>query len=126
MWMCPTCNHQDNIFYSSLGLFPKRNPNYDWKKVLPGYTSEVVWRNDFHLFEDIFQIENPVCGYLGNSNNTPFHSTAKEENIDPSTINSTFGYMTGDNNRSIRYFDLMKKEGKISYDDFKEHFEEIK
>ena len=112
-------DNQDNIFYSSLGLFPKRNPNYDWKKVLPGYTSEVVWRNDFHLFEDIFQIENPVCGYLGNSNNTPFHSTAKEENIDPSTINSTFGYMTGDNNRSIRYFDLMKKEGKISYDDFK-------
>jgi len=83
-------DNQDNIFYAGLGLFPKRNPKYDWKKVLPGHTSEVVWENEFYPFEDIFQIKNPTCGYLGNSNNTPFHSTAEEDNIDPSTINPTF------------------------------------
>ncbi len=110
---------EDNIFYSSLGLFPKRNPKYDWKKVLPGHTSEVVWGEDFHSFDKIFQIKNPSSGYLGNCNHSPFNATAPGQNIDPSSINPTFGYMSGENNRSVRLHHLLGTSEKISYEDFK-------
>ena len=112
-------DNQDNIFYAGLGLFPKRNPKYDWQKVLPGHTSEVVWGNDFFEFENLAQLHNPPTGYLGNSNHSPFNATVPADNINPTTINPTFGYMTGDNNRSMRYHYLMGQQDKISYEDFK-------
>jgi len=121
----PTTNlmyadNQDNIYYVGLGLFPKRNPAYNWKNVLPGHTSEVVWEPDFYPLSELAQYHNPSSGYLGNCNHTPFNASAPEDNIAPTSINSTMGYMTGDNNRSYRYHDLMGKKGKISYGEFKE------
>lgn len=112
-------DNQDNIFYAGLGLFPKRNPNYNWKKVLPGHTSEVIWKPEFHQFEELAQVHNPASGYVGNSNHTPFNATVPNDNINPSTINPTFGYLTGDNNRSIRYHHLMGEQDKISFEDFR-------
>ncbi len=112
-------DNQDNIFYAGLGLFPKRNPKYDWQNVLPGYTSEVIWASDFHSFEELVQYHNPPSGYLSNCNHSPFEATTPEYNVDPATINSTFGYMTGNNNRSLRYHDLINEKEKISYDEFK-------
>lgn len=108
-----------NIFYAGLGLFPKRNPKFNWKNVLPGHTSEAIWKPEFHTFEEIAKIENPQSGYVFNSNNTPFNATAPSDNLKAENFNSTFGYMTGDNNRSRRFNRLLEASGKISYEDFK-------
>lgn len=113
-------DREDNIFYTGLGLFPKRNPKFDWEKVLPGHTSEAVWEDDFVDFDELPQVLNPPSGYVGNCNNTPFNATTPEYNIKPTDINSTLGYMTGDNNRSLRYHYLMGQKDKISYEEFKE------
>lgn len=113
-------DRESNIFYSSLGHFPNRNPNYDWKNVLPGDTSTAVWSDDEYLpYDSLILYENPAAGYLYNTNNTPFHATAKNENIDPSTINSSIGYLTEDNNRAHRFRELIEAKEQISYEDFK-------
>ena len=110
---------ESNIFFIGNGNFPKRNANYDWKKVLPGNTSETLWASDFLPMDSLAQILNPDCGYVFNTNNTPFNATAAVENIDKQTINKTIGYFEFDNNRSIRFQHLIGQEAKIDYEDFK-------
>ena len=108
----------DTIFYVSNGKIPIRNPKYDWSKTLPGNTSETLW-NTFHPFEDLPQIINPKAGYLFNTNNTPFDATAADENLLPQNFDKTMGIETWENNRSMRFVELMKGKQKLSYEDFK-------
>ena len=111
---------ESNIFYIGNGNFPKRNPKYNWKKVLPGNTSETLWEEEFLRIDSLAQVLNPDCGYVFNTNNTPFNATAAIENIDPKTVNKTIGYFEWDNNRSVRFQHLIGQEAKIDYEDFKQ------
>ena len=111
-------DRNDTIFYVSNGKIPIRNPKYDWSKTLPGNTSETLW-NTFHPFEDLPQIINPKAGYLFNTNNTPFDATAADENLLPQNFDTTMGIETWENNRSMRFVELMKDKQKLSYEDFK-------
>lgn len=110
---------ESNIFFIGNGNFPKRNEDYDWKKVLPGNTSETLWEADFLPIDSLAQILNPDCGYVFNTNNTPFNATAAIENIDKKTVNKTIGYFEWDNNRSTRFQHLIGQETKIDYEAFK-------
>ncbi len=113
-------DQDDNIFYMCNGQFPYRNPKYNWQEILPGNTSENLWeRNNYHPRTELAQIENPKCGYLFNCNNTPFNATGLDENIDPKTIDPTFGYMTKNSNRAIRFRELIDQYDKVSYEDIK-------
>ena len=109
----------DNIFYIGNGNFPYRNPNYDWKKVLPGNTSETLWEEKFYPVDSLAFVINPKSGYVFNTNNTPFNATAPEENIDSNSINHTMGYFKYDNNRSTRFQHLIQQYEKLSYEEFK-------
>jgi acyl-homoserine-lactone acylase len=55
----------DTIFYINNALIPVRNthPAYDWKKTLPGNTSQTLWTN-FRTIKELPQYINPKCGYL--------------------------------------------------------------
>jgi acyl-homoserine-lactone acylase len=110
---------ESNIYYLGNGNFPKRNPNYDWKKVLPGNTSATLWEADFLPIDSLAQVLNPNCGYVFNTNNTPFNATAPAENIDSNDINPTIGYLKWDNNRSLRFQHLIGQYEKLDYEDFK-------
>lgn len=113
-------DRKDNIFFLSNGQFPYRDPNYDWFNVLPGDTSATLWEaNKWHPLEEVLQIHNPSSGYLYNTNNTPFHASGDEDDIDPSDIEPTMGYLWEDNNRSIRAKKLIDSYDKIDYEDFK-------
>jgi len=109
----------DNIYYLCNGLFPYRNPEYDWKKVLPGDTSATLWDAKFHPIDDLPQVLNPQSGYLINTNNTPFNCTGPGDNLNPDDFDITMGFLTDDNNRSLRYHDLISKYEKLSYADWK-------
>lgn len=112
---------EGNIQYISLGQFPYRDPSYDWLSVLPGNTSKTLWEPKFHPFSDLARYVNPSSGYVFNTNGTPFFATSPEDNIDPLTINKTFGYQdpTKMNNRTIRSRDLIGQYDKVNWEDFK-------
>lgn len=112
-------DRKDNIYFLSNGQFPYRNPNYDWLNVLPGDTSATLWEPKWHPLEELVQYHNPSSGYLYNTNNTPFHAAGDLDNIDPTSVDQTFGYLWEDNNRSIRAKKLIESYGKITYEDFK-------
>ncbi|WKK83354.2 penicillin acylase family protein [Marivirga arenosa] len=107
-----------NIFYVCNAKLPKRNSNFMWNKVLPGDTSATIW-NKFHDFSELPQYTNPVSGYLFNMNNTPFNATGKIDNLDSLKYPREMGYSLSDNNRSVRFQNLMRQEEKLSYNDFK-------
>lgn len=110
---------EDNIFYLGNGNFPYRNPSYNWKKVLPGNTSATLWDKRFYPIDSLAQVLNPSCGYVFNTNNTPFNATAPSENIDSNSVPATMGYLKWDNNRSKRFQHLMQQYDKLSYEEFK-------
>lgn len=112
-------DREDNIFYVSNGKISMRDPQYDWKKTLPGNTSSTL-PGEYHPFSDLPQITNPRAGYLFNTNNTPFNSTAPEENMKFEDYDSTMGYVHRENNRSLRFMQLIDGYDKLSYQDFKD------
>ena len=108
----------DNIFYISNGLIPKRNNKYKWTDVLPGNTSETLW-TEYYKTSELPQVINPKSGYIYNANHSPFKSTSLNENPNPENFNSNMGFETFDNNRSTRIFELIESFNAIDYKDFK-------
>lgn len=108
----------DTIFYVSNGKIPKRETGYDWKNTVPGNTSATLWK-EFHPLKALPQYVNPASGYLVNTNHTPFNATGKTDNLKASDFDPTMGYETYDNNRSIRFQQLISGYDKLSYDNFK-------
>jgi len=112
---------EDNIYYLSNGRFPKRNPTYNWSKVLPGNTSETLWNQDLIPFDSLPQVLNPKSGWVFNTNNSPFSATDSIGNFKETPLNKQMGFQTTgmENNRSNRFLELMKEYDSISYTDFK-------
>ena len=108
----------DNIFYISNGLIPKRNNKYKWTDVLPGNTSETLW-TEYYKTSELPQVINPKSGYIYNANHSPFKSTSLNENPNPKNFNSNMGFETFDNNRSTRIYELIESFNAIDYKDFK-------
>jgi acyl-homoserine-lactone acylase len=110
---------EDNIMYLSNGLFPKRNPKYNYLNVLAGNTSENWWQPNFLPTDSLALLINPKAGYVFNCNNTPFNATAPQDNLKISQINPSINYIKFDNNRSLSFQQLIGKYEKLSYADFK-------
>lgn len=110
---------QGNIFYISNARLPIRNPAYDWSQVLPGDTSATLWTETYPL-DSVPQVLNPDCGYVFNTNHSPYNATAIGQNPALPPRQWTMGFRTYENNRSLRLRELIERSGKISYERFKE------
>jgi len=108
----------DTIFYMSNGKIPLRDKNYNWQTTLPGNTSKTLWES-YHPIEDLPHYINPASGYLFNSNHSPFNASSTENNLRVADFDATMGYETWENNRSVRFKELLNPLDKISYEDFK-------
>ena len=108
----------DTIYYLSNGRIPVREPGYDWRGTLPGNTSRTRW-TECHSVEKLPQVLNPPSGYVFNTNHSPFKATTHGDCAGAAPYDSTMGYETHDNNRSLRVVELLKEYKKISFDDFK-------
>ena len=110
----------DNVFYIFNGLFPKRQPGFDWRGVLPGNTSKTLWTEYIPLNERP-QIKNPDCGYVYNVNHTPFKCTCENEWLPRNNYDSLVAYdqLTDDNIRSLRFRDIYEDGSKLSMEDLK-------
>ncbi|MDW3647075.1 MAG: penicillin acylase family protein [Bacteroidia bacterium] len=110
---------EDNIFYVSNSRLPKRNPNYDWTKVLPGDTSATLWSDEYYPLDSLPLYLNPESGYVYNTNHSPFYATGDKDNLKPTDVNKTLGHPHVNNNRSLRFKELIDQYDKLDYEDFK-------
>ena len=111
---------EDNIYFVHNVKSPIRNSNYDWKKVLPGNDSSLIW-TEFHPFENIPQILNPSSGYIFSTNQNPFFVTANEDNLLPENYNPTMGFQTRTTNRAYRAYELLDKDTSISFNEISQY-----
>ena len=107
-----------NIFYIFSGLLPKRNPHYNWVKALPGDTSATKWIDYFRV-DELPIVENPPCGIIYNTNNSPFHVTCPGYNPDSTRYDHTCSMdWNHQNNRDLRSRELLLTDKKISFEEF--------
>ncbi len=111
----------DTIFYINNAVMPKRNPKYNYREVIGLKTDDVLW-DDFHTADELVQYVNPECGYVFNTNNLPTNATCIEEQRDINEWPEYFGFDKdlGDNNRALRFMELIALPGRMSYDRMKE------
>ena len=109
---------QDNIYYLNNGLFPKRDANFGWLELVQGDTSATLW-NEYYPVKDLIQRTNPVCGYVFNTNNSPYTCTAADERPKYSDYPSTMGHLMIENNRSMRLQELISSYDKLSMEDIR-------
>jgi acyl-homoserine-lactone acylase len=111
----------DTIMYINNAVMPKRNPEFNYRKVIGLTTDAPLW-TDFHPVEDLVQYVNPSCGYVFNTNNLPTNATCESEQRDISEWPDYFGFDKdlGDNNRAFRFMELIALPGRMTFDRMKE------
>lgn len=107
---------EDNLLYLCNGMIPQRPDSFDYSGTLLG-KKENCWSNYLSLEEKPL-LENPDCGYLFNTNNTPTIASCdsvREEMKVPYT-----DLRPGLNNRAHRFLELIESEmGLLNWEDFK-------
>lgn len=122
-----------NIFHISNFAHPCRDDQYDWTAVtkgnttvLPGNTSENNWSfNKKYPIAALPQVSNPKCGYVFNTNNTPYNMTGEEENPKPANFQMHFGILHSNNVRSKTFEKLIAKKDKVSFEEVRKIRENI-
>lgn len=108
-----------NIFYIFNGLLPKRQPGYDYLNVVPGDTSATRWTS-FYTPEELPHVENPSCGYIYNTNNSPFRSSCEEDAPKRSEFDNTSGFVWNRiNNRDLAFRAIIDTVDKLDFLTFK-------
>ncbi|HVR90854.1 MAG TPA: penicillin acylase family protein [Novosphingobium sp.] len=86
--------------------FPERQAGPDWRHVLPGDRSDLIWQTtaDWALVPKNI---NPASGFLFNSNNTPFVAAGQGSELDPAETSPQLGVELDMTNRARRAVRLM-------------------
>ena len=106
-------DEKGNVGYVYNAQFPVRKPGFNWKGVLPGDRSDLIWHS-YLPFEKIPQIWNPKADFVFNSNNTPFQATAPEDDLQPKDFSRTLGIQTNMTNRAMRALENFGEDRAIS------------
>ena len=63
-----------NLYYVYNAKIPKRDPRYNWKKILAGEIKQNIW-HEYIPFEKLPNVYNPRDGFYQNCNSSPYLST---------------------------------------------------
>lgn len=109
---------EGNISLIDNGMIPQRRTDLNWQLPLPGDTSIYLWKT-WYPTDSLPQVHNPACGWVYNTNNTPFDATCEGANDVRSKYPEHMGFRTGNNNRSTRFKELMQQYGAISFEEMR-------
>lgn len=96
---------------------PKRVEGWDRRKVLPGDTSETLWKG-WESAEALPAVINPKSGYVVNSNHTPYLASGPADNPKPENYPDSFGVDANFTNRGYRAQELYGTDTSITRDEF--------
>lgn len=113
-------DEKGNIWYVYNANFPMRKPGWDYRKVLPGDTSETLW-TELAPFSALPQVLNPKSGFVQNCNNDPFFTTAPEDNLKREDFPAEWGIDTMMTNRSLRALELFGGDTSITRQEFRDY-----
>ena len=106
---------EDNIFFVHNMKSPIRDFDYDWKSIIPGDKSNLIW-SEFYTYEEIPKILNPDSGYIYSTNQSPFFVTDLNDNLKEENFPITMGFQSRITNRAHRAYELLDVDKKISWE----------
>ena len=92
-------------FVYNAGL-PERQPGPNWRGVLPGDDSRLIWRR-LAPWSALPKLVNPASGFVFNSNNTPYTAAGPGSDLDPKAFAPELGIEFDTTNRARRAAKLM-------------------
>jgi penicillin amidase/acyl-homoserine-lactone acylase len=92
---------------------PDRIEGPDWKSILPGDQSQLIW-DSYRSPEELPQIWDPECGWVFSANATPFKVTDEACNLRRADFSPTFGIEDRITNRSLRARALFEPDPAIT------------
>ncbi|MCA1662284.1 MAG: penicillin acylase family protein [Novosphingobium sp.] len=99
-------DREGNIALVYNAQMPLRKPGHDWRGVVPGDDSSLIWRTTVG-WEAMPRLVNPASGFLFNANNTPFVAAGPGSELDPKTFDPLLGIELDTTNRARRAVKLM-------------------
>lgn len=109
---------ENNLFYIHHGMLPDRPTGYNWKGILPGNTSKTLWTKLTPL-DKMQQVKNPDCGYVFNTNNTPYNATCTDNNC-LVTLPPYADERPGNNMRAERMMEFFNTHPRFNWPLFKQ------
>jgi acyl-homoserine-lactone acylase len=100
------------IAYWYNAAIPQRQKGPDWRGVLPGDRSDLIWQS-LAPFDSLPHYVNPATGFVFNSNNTPFVAAGKASNLDPANFAPEMGIEQRMTNRAFRAEKLLDETNPI-------------
>ena len=101
-----------NIAYIYNAAAPDRKPGSNWRGLLPGNDSSLIWQGSV-AFDRIPKLINPASGWLYNSNNAPFTAAGAGSDLDPADFAPELGIELKQTNRSRRAWKLLSEPGLV-------------
>ena len=95
-----------NIGYFYNAALPDRQAGPDWRNVLPGDRSDLIWQGTVD-FSEIPQIVNPASGWLFNANNSPYSAAGPGSDLSPEDFAPELGIELKSTNRARRAAKLL-------------------
>jgi len=105
-----------NIYYVYNAKIPKRNPRYNWKKVLPSESKRTLWY-DYVPYDELPQVLNPFEGFFQNCNSSPYLVTGSKVDVSLALPDWT-GIETHQTNRALRSLETFGVDPLISREEF--------
>lgn len=106
-----------NIAFIHNGLYPERTEGPDWKGVLPGDHSNLIWART-RPFNQTPQIWNPRSGWVFNANNDPFRATDPADDLRREAYPASMGFQTDMTNRAWRALEVYGPDRSITAEEF--------
>lgn len=104
-----------NIAYVYNAAMPDRKPGPDWRRVLAGNASSLIWKGPIP-YSSYPKVINPASGYVFNSNNTPLLAAGEASELNPLKIPAIWGVELDMTNRARRAAKLLGQPGPIGLD----------
>lgn len=108
---------REHVFYVYNALIPKRPAGPDWRGVVPGSRSDLVW-SDYLPFSELPQVLDPRSGFVQNCNSAPWSTTTGLDNPLPSSMPESADIEAFVTNRAWRSLELFGGTEPISRADF--------
>lgn len=98
------------LFYNA--RFPDRKAGFDWRGIVPGDRSDLIWDGPVP-WSAIPKLINPASGYVMNANNTPYVAAGPGDELNREDFSPLLGIEENWTNRAARAIELFEGVGAI-------------